>query len=197
MALLSKAIRVLVVIVAIFVLAIVGVILVLDPPPFRLHDEDNVVISIDAPKAIDPNLAGSIERGLACNRKLQTDTSGHFGRPLITVFDWLKHQSGKIPERDYHLTAARQDDAWAIKIDRASNKFCWLRASDAAAGITESYCGPRIVREDATRIQAFQDDPYGAAVAVVFDKMTYTVTITGLDWWAQPAGASITYLQCR
>jgi hypothetical protein len=53
------------------------------------------------------------------------------------------------------------------------------------------------IREDASRIEALQDGTYGAVVAVFFDKTTYTVTMTSVDWLTRPAAASITYLECH
>jgi hypothetical protein len=193
---LSKAIRVLGANVVILVLAVLSGILILDPPPFRLRDEDNFILSVKPP-TFDRNLAGSIERGLACKRTLQTEASGAFGWPMITLSDWLKRQSGAVPEPDYHLYGTKPNDTWAIKIDRATNKFCWLRAKDAEAGITDAYCGPSIVREDATRIEALQDGKLGAVIALFFDKTTYTATIASLDWLTAPASAAITYLECH
>ena len=96
--------------------------------------------------------------------------SGRFGRPVINFFDWLKRQSGAVPEKDYHLYGTKKDDAWAIKVDRATNKFCWSKAGDAAVGITDPYCGPDIIREDETRIEALQANKYGTVIAVSFDK---------------------------
>jgi len=162
-----------------------------------LWDEDKFFLSVEAPPALDPNLAGSIERGLACKLKLHADMSGRFGRPVINFFDWLRHQSGAVPEKDYHLYGTKSDDAWAIKVDRSTNKFCWLTANQQKAGITDSYCGPDIIREDATRIEALQANKYGTVIAVFFDKKSYTATIANLDWSVPPAPAWIEYLECH
>ena len=190
---LSKAIRIIGAVLAILVLIVLCLILIFDPPPFRLWDQDKFVLSVEAPPARDPNLAGSIERGLACKLKLDAYMSGRFGRPVINFFDWLKHLKQGVPEKDYHLYGTKKDDAWAIKVDRATNKFCWLTANQQKAGITDAYCGPGIIREDATRIEALQDDKYSAAIAVFFDKTTYTMTMASLDWSVPPASAGIVY----
>jgi hypothetical protein len=191
---LSKTIRVLGVVVMMLIFVVLCSILIFDPPPFRLRDEDKFVLSVEPPHTIDRNLAPSIERGLACQLRPESVASDDFGRPVITLFDWLKRQSGAAPKPDYHLVGTKRNDAWAIKIDRTTNKFCWLRASDAEAGITDAYCGPSIIREDATRIEAFDNNNY---VAVAVDKMTYTIIITSLDRFMHPPRAAIWYLECH
>jgi hypothetical protein len=193
---LSKAIRIIGAVLAILVLIVLCLILIIDPPPFRLWDQDKFVLSVEAPPALDPNLARPIEDGLACKVKLDAYMSGRFGRPVINFFDWLKRQSGAVPEKDYHLYGTKKDDAWAIKVDHATNKFCWLQAGDAASGITDAYCGPDIIREDATRIEALQHGKYGVVVAVFFDKKAHTATIARLAM-EPPASASIEYLECH
>ena len=142
-------------------LIVLCLILIFDPPPFRLWDEDKFVLSVKPPPTLDPNLARPIEDGLACKVKLDAFVGGRLlFRPVINFFDWLKRHSGAVPEKDYHLYGTKKDDAWAIKVDRATNKFCWLTANQQKAGITDAYCGPDIIREDATRIEALQDDKY-------------------------------------
>ena len=194
---LSKAIRIIGAVLAIIVLIVLCIILIIDPPPLRLWDEDKFVLSVKPPPARDPNLARSIENGLACRLRLVADMSGRSGRPVINFFDWLKHLKQKVPQKAYNLYGAKEDRSSAIKVDRATNKFCWLQAGDAAAGITDAYCGPDIIREDATRIEALQDGKYGVVVAVFFDKKAHTATIARLDWMVPPASASIEYLECH
>jgi hypothetical protein len=194
---LSKAIRIIGAVLAILVLIVLCLILIFDPPPFRLWDEDKFVLSVKPPPTLNRNLAGSIEDGLACKVKLDAYMSGRFGRPVINFFDWLKHLKQGVPEKDYHLYGTKPDDSWAIKVDRAANKFCWLTANQQKAGITDAYRGPDIIREDGTRNDALQADKYGAVIAVSFDKKSYTATIANLDWSVPPASASIEYLECH
>ena len=139
---LSKAIRIIGAVLAILVLIVLCLILMIDPPPLRLWDEDKFVLSVEAPPALDPNLSGSIERGLACKLKLHADMSGRFGRPVINFFDWLKHLKQGVPQKAYNLYGTKEDRSWAIKVDRTTNKLCWSKAGDAAVGITDPYCGP-------------------------------------------------------
>ena len=194
---LSKAIRIIGAVLAILVLIVLCLILIIDPPPLRLWDEDKFVLSVEAPPALDPNLAGSIERGLACKLKLHADMSGRFGRPVINFFDWLKHLKQGVPQKAYNLYGTKEDRSWAIKVDRTTNKLCRSKAGDAAVGITDPYCGPDIIREDATRIEALQANKYGTVIAVSFDKTSYTATIANLDWSVPPATAWIEYLECH
>jgi hypothetical protein len=114
MRILSKAIRVLGAVVALLVLAVVCIILVVDPLPLRFSDGDNFVLSVKAPRQIDRKLAGSIERGLSCKVRLESYASGNFGRPVITIFDWLKQQTGALREPDYHIYGTKPNSAWAI-----------------------------------------------------------------------------------
>jgi hypothetical protein len=194
---LSKTNRIIGAVLAILVLAALSLILIHDSPPLRLWDEDKFVLSVKPPPTLDRNLTRSIEGGLTCKIKLDALASGRFGRPVINFFDWLKHQSGAAPEKDYHLYGTKSDETLAIKVDRATNKFCWLRANQVKAGITDAYCGPDIIREDATGIEALQDDKYSAAIAVFFDKRTYTMTVASLNWLGPPASAAIQYLECH
>lgn len=193
MIILSKTIRVVGVIVGIPVLAVLCLILIFDPPPLRLQDEDKFVLSVNPPLPLNLKLAGPIEDGLACKRRLQSDMNGNFGRPVITFFDWLKRQSQGVPEKDYHLSGSKPNDVWAIRLDRATKKICWLMASQIKAGITDAYCGPSIIHEDAKRIYAFDEFNY---VAVAFDKTTYTLIFSGLSPFMSPPMATITYLEC-
>jgi hypothetical protein len=193
----SKVIWVLGAVASLLALVIISGVLIVDPPPFRLRDDDKVALSIERPRTIDPGFAGSIERGLACTRRLEVSTTGRFRRPEITLFDWFKRTSGSVPDPDYHLEASKPNDTWAIKVDRTKNKFCWLRPGEVQSGMSDSYCGPNVVREDATQIEALSDGKFGSAVAVVFDKRTYTVTLTTLDWVGSPASAEIDYLECN
>ena len=138
---LSKIARVLIIIVMLLVLAVVGSILVLDPPPLRLQEPNEFVLSVTPPAS--DGARHPIEAGLACDHKLEGDLSGLLGRPQITFFDWLKRQSGKPSERDYHLSGRKPNDTWAVKVDRATNSFCYQTRSLVGAGLTDPHCGPR------------------------------------------------------
>ena len=144
---------------------------------------------------VDKTLLRPIEDGLACKEKLAAYTSGLLGRPVITVFDWLKHQSGKVPDKDYHLWAGKSNGTRAIKVDRAANKFCWFREGDAKVGLTDAYCGPTIVQESASLIEGRENGLNWNSV--VFDKTTYTMMIVGLDRHRRPPVAWISYFECR
>ena len=80
--------KIIVGIVASLLLALV----IFDPPPLRLRDADEFVLSVTAPNKLDPQFTHPIEGGLACNRKLQSWTSHFMGRPVITIFDWLRRE---------------------------------------------------------------------------------------------------------
>jgi hypothetical protein len=194
MAILSKVIRVFGIIGVMLVLAVIGSILAFDPPPFRLQDDHEFVLSVTPPAPLGKTLR-PIEDGLACKQKLVAYTSGLFGRPVITVFDWLKRQSGALPDQDYHLSASKPNAIWAIRIDRAANKFCWFREGDAKVGLTDAYCGPTIVRESATVIEAIEQGVNWNSIA--FDKTTYTLMMIGLESYRRPPVASISYFECR
>ena len=45
--------------------------------------------------------------------------------------------------------------------------------------------------------EPLQDDKYSAAIAVFFDKTTYTMTMASLDWSVPPASAGIVYMECH
>ena len=187
--------RVLAKILTLIVLVVVGAILALDPPPLRLREENEFVLSVAAPTP-DNSSRHPIESGIACEHKLEAATSGILGRPVITFFDWLKRQAGKVPERDYRLFGNKPHDRWAIKVDRPTNTFCYQRPSSVEVGLTDPYCGPKIIREDANHIVAVEDRAYEFVRVVVFDKKNYTVTMTAIDQLLQ-GSASLEYLQCR
>src|SRR5262249_54536981 len=80
--------RVLIVIVLLLVLAVVGSMLVFDPPPLQLREPNEFVLSVTPPAA--DGSRHPVEDGLACNHKLEGHLSSVMGRPQITLFDWLR-----------------------------------------------------------------------------------------------------------
>jgi hypothetical protein len=118
------------------------------------------------------------------------------GRSQITFFDWLRHQSGKVPEPDYHLYGTKVNDTWAFKIDRATNTVCYLQSGSVEVGITDPYCGPKITYENADRIVAVDNKPYDFVGVVLFNKKNFTLTMTQVSVLEQ-LGASIEYFQCH
>jgi hypothetical protein len=150
-----KLLRALGIVVAVLVLGIVCLILIADPPPLRLRDNEKVMLSVLPPPKLD-GLQHPIETGLACKRKIESYTSANYGRPQITIFDWLRHQRGEPSEQDVHLYGSKPNDTWAIKLDRATKMFCYLQPSLVEAGVTDPYCGPKIIHEDANRIVAVE-----------------------------------------
>jgi hypothetical protein len=115
--------------IGVLVLIVVGIIMKVDPPPLRLRDEDEAVLSVSPPPKLD-GLQHSIENGLSCKHKLQSYTSSVYGRPQINFFDWLRHSKGVPAEPDVHLLASKPDDTWTIKVDRST--------------LTDASCGPKI-----------------------------------------------------
>jgi hypothetical protein len=178
----------------VLIAGIIGLVLIFDPPPLRLQDETKFVLSVPAPTP--PNAHDPLEMGLACNRKLEAFTGNLSGRPLITIFDWLRRQSGKASEPDYHLYGTKMNDTWAFKIDRATNTFCYQKPGSVEAGITDAYCGPKITDENADRIIGVENKPYDFVTAVLFNKKTLTLTMTQINVLEQ-LGASIEYFQCH
>jgi hypothetical protein len=176
------------------VLAVVGSILVFDPPPLRLREQNEFVLSVTPPAS--SGARHPIEAGLACDHKLEGHVSGLLGRPQITFFDWLKRQSGNPSERDYHLSGRKPNDTWAVKVDRATNSFCYQTRSLIGAGLTDPHCGPKIIDENASRIVAAEQHVYDLISAMVFDKKAYTLTFTGLSI-AFPGVATVAYLECH
>jgi hypothetical protein len=122
----SKILRYLGIALAIIILAVIALILWIDPPPFRLQEADEFVLSI--PTFSPPGPHDPIETGLACTLKLDGGVSKYGGRPTLTIFDWIKKQYGKPPEKDIHLYGTKLNDAWAIKVDRATKSFCFQKA---------------------------------------------------------------------
>ena len=115
-----------------------------------------------------------IETGLACKHKLESYSSSAFGRPVITVFDWLKRQNGRAAERDVHLVGSKETDSWAIKVDRPTNTVCYLKPNYVQAGMADPYCGPKIIHEDANRLVALEDRDYTVVRAIfLIKKLTH------------------------
>ena len=173
---------------------IVALVLIYDPPPLRLHDETSFVLSVPPPSPLSAH--DTLDMGLACSRKLTTYTGNLSGRPIITVYDWLRKQNGKAPEPDYHLHGEKKTDTWAFKIDRATKAFCYQRPGNVEAGIPDPYCGPTITSETADRIIAVENKPFDFVTAILFNKKTLTLTMTQINVLEQ-LGASIEYFQCH
>jgi hypothetical protein len=189
---LAKAIRILAKTAVVLIIAVVCMILVFDPPPLQLRDGDKFTLSVPPPPVFN-GARDPIEAGLACKRKLESVTSSLFGRPEITFFDWLKRQQGRVPDRDFHLYGSKPNDTWAVKVDRATNSFCYQSPSSVEAGLTDPYCGPKIIHESDNRIVALEDRDYVVVRVIFFDKKKYTFTMTDLD--ETHSGGSIEYLE--
>jgi hypothetical protein len=194
LATLSKVMLIVGTIITVLIVGIVGLILILDPPPLRLRDETKFVLSVPPPTPA--NTHDPLEMGIACKRKLESATGSLTGRPQITFFDWLRHQSGKVPEPDYHLHGSKMNDTWAFKIDRATNTVCYEQSGSVEVGITDPYCGPKITYENADRIIAVDNNPYDFVGVVLFNKKNLTLTMTQVNVLEQ-LGASIDYFQCH
>lgn len=189
----SKAIRVLGIIAVMLIAVIVGAILVLDPPPLQLREPDQFFLSVPPPPTLD-SLQHSIDNGLGCKQKLETYMSNSFGRPVITLFDWLRDRiSGQLPERDVHLEISKPNNSWAVKVDRASKAVCFLMTEAVKVGVTDAYCGTKIIHEDATRIVAFEDIDHSLVRVIFFDKQTYTLTMTELG---ENRSSGMIYFEC-
>jgi hypothetical protein len=194
---LSKVIRIFGIIIGVLVAGIIALVLIFDPPPLRLRDETSFVLSVPIPTApMSPSVHDPLEMGLACNRKLEGATGSLSGRPVITIFDWLRQQSGTASERDYHLYGTKTNDSWAFKIDRPTNTVCYQTPRGVEAGLTDAYCGPKITDENANRIIAVENKPYDFVTAILFNKKTLALTMTQINVQEQ-LGASIEYFQCH
>lgn len=191
---LLKAIRVVGVTALVLVTGIIGLILFIDPPPFQLQDEVEFVLSVPPPRLV--SVHDPLEAGIACNRKLEGYTGGLGGRPQITFFDWLRHQSGKPSEPDYHLHGSKMNDTWAFKIDRSMKAICYQKPRDVEAGITDPYCGLLITFESPDRIIAVDNRPYDGISTALFNRKNFTLTMTGINVLEQ-LGANIEYFQCH
>jgi hypothetical protein len=131
------------------------------------------VLSVPPAPKLD-GLQHPIETGLACKHKLESYSSSAFGRPVITVFDWLKRQNGRAAERDVHLVGSKETDSWAIKVDRPTNTVCYLKPNYVQAGMADPYCGPKIIHEDANRLVALEDRDYTVVRAIfLIKKLTH------------------------
>jgi hypothetical protein len=131
-------------------LIVVGIIVKVDPPPLRLQDAEKAALSVSPAPKLD-GLQHRIENGLSCKHKLQSYTSSVYGRPQITFFDWLRRSKGEPAELDVHLLAGKPDETWTIKVDRSTNMVCYQQPADVRAGLTDTYCGPKIVHENANQ----------------------------------------------
>ncbi|MGC2336964.1 MAG: hypothetical protein WA625_14480 [Pseudolabrys sp.] len=191
----KKVLRIIGTTLVVLVVAIVGLILILDPPPLKLRDETGFVLSVPAPRPSGPH--DSLEAGIACDHKLQTYSSSMYGRPIITVFDWLSQRvNGKVAEPDYHLYGTKPNDTWAFKVDRATKTVCFQTPSNVKAGVSDPYCGPKITFENVDRIVAVEDRPYDWITAVLFNKKNFALTMTQINVLEQ-LGASMQYFQCH
>jgi hypothetical protein len=190
----SKILRALGILLGVLLLLIVGIIIKVDPPPLRLRDADKALLSVEPPPKLD-GLQHSIENGLTCKHKLQSYTSSVYGRPQITFFDWLRHSKGEPAEPDVHLLAGKPDETWAIKVDRSTNMVCYQQPGHARAGLTDAYCGPKIIHENANQLVAIEDRAFDIVRAIYFDKRKYTLMMTELDE-SNNTGASIQYFEC-
>jgi hypothetical protein len=191
---LLKILRWLGILVGVLLLVVVGIVMKVDPPPLRLRDEEKAVLSIPPPSKLD-GLQHPIENGLSCKHKLQSYTSSVYGRPQITFFDWLKHSKGEPPEPDVHLFASKPNETWAIKVDRSTNTVCYQQPAHGTAGLTDPYCGPKIIHENANRLVAIEDRDFDVVRAIFFDKKKYTLMMTELDE-SNNNGAAIEYFEC-
>jgi hypothetical protein len=93
-----------------------------------------------------------------------------------------------------HLFGSKKNDTWAIKIDRSTNTVCYQRPNYVEAGMTDAYCGPKIIHENANRLVALEDRDFEVIRAIYFDKKTYTLMMTELG--EMHDGASIEYFEC-
>ena len=60
-------------------------------------------------------------------------------------------------------------------------------------GVTDAYCGTKIIHEDATRIVAFEDIDHSLVRVIFFDKQTYTLTMTELG---ENRSSGMIYFEC-
>jgi hypothetical protein len=191
---LSKPFKVFGIIIAMLILAVLGLIVMIDPPPLQLQETSEFLISVPPPTP--SNIHDTVESGLACKQKLEGGMSGIGGRAIITIFDWLKKQNGQPQAQDFHLYGSKRNDAWAIKVDRATKSFCFLKAKNVEVGLTDAYCGPKIIHEDSKRIVAIEDNDFSWITTIIFDKQKYTVRIAQLAE-ADYLSTSIQYLECH
>ena len=194
MSILSRTFKVLGTIIAMLILAVIGLIVVFDPPPFQLQEASEFVLSVPPPTP--SSIHDTIETGLACKLKLEGGMNSIGGRAIITIFDWLKKQSGEPQGRDFHLYGGKRNDGWAIKVDRATKTFCFQKAKNVEAGFTDAYCGPKIIHEDTNCIVAIEDNDFSWITTVIFDKQKYTVRIAQLAE-GDSTSTSIQYLECH
>jgi len=152
----------------------IGLILFFDPPPLRLREDDKFVLSVSPARKLDGQ-QHALESGLACKHKFESYSSSAFGRPVITLFDWLKRQDGKAAEQDVHLSGSKRNDTWALKVDRSTNTLCYQQPSSVEVGLPDAYCGPKIIHENANRLVALEDRDFEFVRAIYFDKKTYTL----------------------
>jgi hypothetical protein len=190
----SKIFKTLGIIIMVLILAVLVLIVIFDPPPFQLRETGEFVLSVPPPTP--SSIHDPIESGLACKLKLEGGMSSIGGRPIITIFDWLKKQSGEQQGRDFHLYGSKRNDAWAIKVDRATKSFCFQMAKNVEVGLTDAYCGPKIIHEDANRIVAIEDSDYSWITTIVFDKQKYTVRMSQLAE-GDSTSTNIQYLECH
>jgi hypothetical protein len=186
----SKILRWVGILVGVLLLIVVGIIAKVNPPPLRFRDVDNAALSVPPPPKLD-GLQHSIENGLSCKHKLESYTSSVYGRPKITFFDWLKNTT----EPDVHMYALKPSDAWSFKVDRPTNMICYQQPGNVAAGISDPYCGAKIVHENANRLVAIEDRDFDIVRVIYFDKKKYTLMMTELDE-SNNTGASIQYFEC-
>ncbi len=137
----------------------------------RLWDPEKVAFSVPPAPKLDGLQHPIDDEGIACHRRLSayTSSSTFAGRPEITVFDWLRTQTGKLPEPDVHLVGRKRNDTWAVKVDRATNTLCYHKPDYVEAGMISPYCGPKIIHENEEYLAAVDDRP-GAVNAAYFDK---------------------------
>jgi hypothetical protein len=190
----TKAMQVVGLTALVLIAGLIALILFIDPPPLRLQDEAKFILSVPPPSLA--SVHNPLETGIACSRKLESYSSSLAGRPQITFFDWLRHQSGKIAEPDYHLSGSKPNDTWAFKVDRSAHAICYQKPSDIEAGITDPYCGLVITFESPERIIAVDNRPYDGISTALFNKKSFTLTMTGINVLEQ-LGADIEYFQCH
>ena len=53
-----------------------------------------------------------------------------------------------------HLLSGKPDETWAIKVDRSTNMVCYQQPGHVRAGLTDAYCGPKIIHENAIQLVA-------------------------------------------
>ena len=58
---------------------------------------------------------------------------------------------------------------------------CYQQPGHARAGLTDAYCGPKIIHENANQLVAIEDRAFDIVRAIYFDKRKYTLMMTELD----------------